>query len=85
VRDLLAAKPGGSPAPAGGEPHVLGLKVRAALAQEIGQLGAAALIVGTDNPDGARGESVRDDGGNFYYQDNSFSCTWISMIADYTT
>ncbi len=85
MRDLLAPQPGGAAAPAAGESDVLGLEVRATLAQEVGQLGAAALAVGADDSDDARRGSFRRDGGNRYYQDNSFSCTWISMIADYTT
>ena len=83
VGDLLAAQPGRAAAAAAGEAHILGLEVRAALAQEVGQLGPAALAVGADDLRGRQRGASESDGGNLYYQDNSFSCTWISMIAEY--
>jgi hypothetical protein len=85
VRDLLAPEPGRAPPAVTGKPHLLGLEVGAALAQEVGELGATALGVGTDDLRGRRRSKLGVNGGNRYYQDNSFSCTWISMIADYPT
>jgi len=57
----------------------------AALAQEVGELGATALSVSANDLSGRGRLNLDVNGGNRYYQDNSFSCTWISMIADYPT
>ena len=59
---------------------VLGLEQSTALAQKVRELSAAALGGGTDELGGRRAPGdLGCDGGNLYYQDNSFSCTWISM------
>ena len=46
MRHLLTSQARGTPAPSVGQPHVLGLQVRAALAQKVGQLGPAPLPAG---------------------------------------
>jgi hypothetical protein len=83
VRDLLTAQPRRAAPPARGEPNVLGLKVGAAFAEEVRELLAAALLGRSEDLAGFEDWRLSDRGGNFYYQDNSFSCTWIRMIADY--
>jgi hypothetical protein len=85
VRYLLAPEPGRTPAAAARESDLFGLQVCAALAEEVGELGAALLTVRPDHLDGRGRRDLSFDGGDRYYQDNSFSCTWISIIADYTT
>jgi hypothetical protein len=84
LRDLLTAQAGRTAAAAAGETDLLRFEVRATLAQKVGELGAAALAVGPDDLGGRGRWRLEFDGGNFYYQDKSFSCTWISMIADYS-
>jgi hypothetical protein len=80
---LLAAQPRGAATTAGGEPDVFGLEVGATLAQEVRQLVAAALLAFAEDLRRFQCRALSDAGGNIYYQDNSFSCTWIRMIADY--
>jgi hypothetical protein len=83
VGDLLAAQPWGAAPAARREPDVLGLEQGAALAQEVRELLAAALLAGAEELGGFQRGRLSDAGGKRYYQDNSFSCTWITMSADY--
>ena len=48
-----------------------------------GELLASALLAGAEDLCGLDSRGLRDLGGNLYYQDISFSCTWISMGAEY--
>jgi hypothetical protein len=54
------------------EAHVLGSYVRAAAAQEVRQLLAAAVTVRGDP-----NRAARSVGCDVYYQDKPLSCTWI--------
>jgi hypothetical protein len=83
VGHLLAAQPRRPATAAGWKPHVLGLEVCSPLAQEVRELLAASILGGAQDEAGVERRRLGDRGGNLYYQDNSFSCTWISMIADY--
>jgi hypothetical protein len=83
VGHLLAAQPRGAAAAAGGEADILGLQVRSPLAQEVCQLLAASLLRRAEDDARVDRGWLSERGGNLYYQDNSFSCTWISIIADY--
>ena len=83
--DLLAAQARRAAATAAREPHVLGLDARAAPAQEVGELGPAALAVAVLT---IRRDSIRWRPGRFralgchvYYQDKPLSCTWIPIVA----
>jgi hypothetical protein len=84
VRHLLTAQARGPTAPPGRQSDFLGLQRRALLAKEVSQLVPAALVVDADDLGGRESRNVRGNRGNLYYQDNSFSCTWISMVASYT-
>src|SRR5947209_3520234 len=70
---------------AGGKPDILGLEMGPSLTQEVGQLLAPALVGRAQDVRWGQDRrlSLSCNGGNRYYQDNSFSCTWISMVAHY--
>jgi hypothetical protein len=85
VSNLLAAQTGSAAAASVRQPNVVRLEARATLAEEVRQLRPAPLTV---CPEQLYARSRRDlnvDGGDIYYQDNSFSCTWISIGGSYLT